>query len=139
MPKRCAVWLDHSKAWIVTFTPDGDAHLEKLESGVTVSRKTTGGARSRTPYLHGTATRKTADEKRMHQLSRFYDIIIGKVRDRSRVLVMGPGLARQELAKAIDDLPGQPKPKVLVHSAEKMTERQFVALARKELEIQTPP
>jgi hypothetical protein len=139
MPKRCAVWLDHSKAWIVTFTPDGEPNVDKLESGVTATHKATGGARARTPYLHASAARNSVDEKRMHQLSKFYDTIISKIRDRSRVLLVGPGLARQELAKAMDDLPGQFKPKVLVRPADKMTERQLVALARKELQIQTPP
>ena len=62
MPKRCAIWLDHSKAWIVTFTPGGDPKVEMLESGITAIRKTTGGARSGTPYLHGCATRKGDDE-----------------------------------------------------------------------------
>jgi hypothetical protein len=135
MPKRCAVWLDHSKAWIVTFTPEGDAKVEMLESGITAMRKTTGGARCGTPYLHGCATRKGDDEKRQHQLAKFYESLIGRVRDYARVLVIGPGLARQEFHRAIETLPGHTKPKVLVRPAARMTERQLVALARRELEI----
>ncbi|MBN1424664.1 hypothetical protein JXA88_08910 [Candidatus Fermentibacteria bacterium] len=138
MPKRCAIWLDHRNAWIVTFTPEGDAQVEKLESGITALRKATGGTRSATPYVHGYAARNTDDEKRLHQLSRFYEAIVARVRDFSRVLVMGPGQARQELGKALDDLPGQARPRITVHPAEKMTQRQLVARARKELDMPTP-
>ncbi len=138
MPRRCAVWLDHSKAWIVTFSPEGTAHVEKLESGIPASRKSTGGVRSGTPYLHGSPTRKADDERRMHQLSKFYETISAKVKDQNRILVLGPGLARQELARVLEGLPGHTKPKVMVLPAEKMTERQLVALARKELDVQPP-
>lgn len=139
MPRRCAVWVDHSNAWIVTFSPESEALVEKLESGIQGTRKTTGGARSRTPYLHGCATRRTEDEKRLHQLAKFYETIVGKIKDRSRVLVIGPGLARQELARAIESLPESTRPRVAVRPAEKMTERQLIALARKELDVPTPP
>lgn len=139
MPRRCAIWLDHRTAWIVTFTPAGDPKIEKLESGITGSRKATGGTRSATPYVQGYAARKADDEKRSHQLSRFYESIISRVRDFSKVLVIGPGPARQELGKALDDLPGHAKPSITIHPAERMTQRQLIAHARKELDVPIPP
>lgn len=139
MPRRCAVWIDHSRAFIVTFGPEGEAKVEEVESGVASAHKTTGGARSGTPYLHGCATRRSDDEKRQQQLARFYHGILEKVRDRTRILILGPGLARQELAKVLEDLPEHSRPRVEVKPAPRMTQRQLVALARKELEIPAAP
>jgi stalled ribosome rescue protein Dom34 len=138
MPGRCAVWLDHSKASIVTFTSDGEATIETIESGIEGVHKTTGGARAKAPYLHGAVSKSSEEERRHHQLVRFYDHIIDKIIESRRILIMGPGLAKQELYKRIEALPGQTKPKLELHAAEKMTKRQLIARVRKELGIEQP-
>ena len=138
MPKRCAVWLDHSEALIVRFSKEGEPRIEKLESGIESVTKSTGGARARQPYMHGSAARHSDQEKRQQQLSKFYDEIVLRVKDSPKIILMGPGLAKQELGKTIDGLPGLQKLNVDVHSAERMTDRQLVALARKELDVPVP-
>jgi hypothetical protein len=132
------VWLDHSKASIVRFTPDGESGIETIESGIEGVHKTTGGARARTPYLHGAVSKSSEEEKRHHQLARFYDRVIDRIKESPRILILGPGLAKQELSKRIEALPGQTKPKLDVRAAEKMTERQLVARVRKELGVEPP-
>jgi len=138
MPKRCAVWLDHSEALIVRFSNDGEPRIEKLESGIESITKSTGGARARQPYMHGSAARHSDQEKRNQQLSKFYDKIVLRVKDSPKIILMGPGLAKQELGKTIDELPGLQRHNVELHSAERMTDRQLVALARKELDVPVP-
>jgi len=138
MPGRCAIWLDHSKALIVRFTPEGEADVEEIESGIEKMHKTTGGAGGRAPYHHGYVSKSSEEERRHHQLSKFYDRITGKVGMCTKVVILGSGLAKQELNKAIESLPGQRKPKLEVHPAEKMTEKQLVALVRKEFGVSPP-
>lgn len=138
MTGRCAVWLDHSRASIVTFTSDGEAAVETIKSGIEGLHKTTGGARAKAPYLHGAVSKSTEEEKRHHQLARFYDSIIDKIIASRRILIIGPGLAKQELHKRIEALPGQTKPKLEVQTADKMTERQLIARVRKGFGIEPP-
>lgn len=138
MPGRCAVWLDHSKASIVKFTPEGEAGIETMESGIEGVHKATGGARAKAPYLHGAVSKSSEEEKRHHQLARFYDRIIDRIKESRRILILGPGLAKQELNKRMAALPGQTKPKLDIQAAERMTERQLVARVRKELGVEPP-
>jgi hypothetical protein len=138
MPGRCAVWLDHSKASIVRFAADGEPAIETIESGIEGVHKTTGGARAKAPYLHGAVSKSSEEERRHHQLARFYDGIIDRVKECRRILILGPGLAKQELNKRIEALPGQTKPRLDIQAAEKMTERQLIALVRKELGVEPP-
>jgi hypothetical protein len=138
MPGRCAVWLDHSRASIVRFTAEGEAAIETIESGIEAVHKTTGGARAKAPYLHGAVSKSSEKEKRHHQLARFYDRVIDGIKDSRRILLLGPGLAKQELNKRIEALPGQTKPRLDIQAAEKMTERQLIALVRKEFGVEPP-
>ncbi len=138
MPKRCAVWIDHSNAFIVKFANGGEPEVEKLESGIGAIHKSTGGARAKEPYRHGSARRHSEEERRNHQLTKFYGQIVSRIKDAPKVLLLGPGLAKQELGKAIQDLPGAHKPGYEIHPAEKMSDRQLVALVRKELNVPAP-
>jgi len=138
MPGRCAIWLDHSKALIVRFTPEGDANVEEIRSGIKGMHKTTGGAGTRAPNYHGYVSKSSEEERRHHQLTKFYDRITSKVGMCTKVMILGSGLAKQELSKAMENLPGQRKPRLEVHPAKKMTEKQLVALVRKEFGVSRP-
>lgn len=129
MTKQIGLWIDHKRAVILTLT-DEDESLQVVESGVGRRMSYRGAPHPRTPY---SAQYQKGDDQLDKQyeghLNKYYEKVITQLRDAEAVLIFGPGEAKAELKKRLE----QQKSHVQidgVESADKMTDRQIAAKVR---------
>lgn len=100
MTTLAAVWIDHSRAFIVKTNKLGDPMvITELGSDVPPHHK--GGVTAE----HLTITNQNAHEnKRDHELQKFCKEIITHLHDSEEIVVMGPGQAKFNLKNCIEDV-----------------------------------
>ena len=135
MKKYACVWIDHEKAVIVTLV-DGREKVTKIDSNVGSRVRLSGGSRSKSPYgPQDVSSEKKVDEKRKHRLQDYYQEVAQNITKADKFLIIGPGEAKGELKKEIEKSKNL-APKISgVEPADKMTERQLVAKAKKYFHI----
>jgi hypothetical protein len=131
MGKHVGVWIDHDKAFVVSIN-DGQQTAIRIESDVEGRYRLSGGSRSRTLYgPQEIASDKKIEERRRHQLRRYYRKVIREIADALAILIFGPGKARIELQKELEKTKALASKIVGSESADKMTERQIAAKVRR--------
>jgi hypothetical protein len=97
------LWIDHRKATIVTVTKNGEA-ISEILSDVEKQLRRSGDSPLKGPYE---ALQVPADDSRQRmltaELNTYYDEVIGQIRDADSILIMGPGAAKHELQKRLDE------------------------------------
>jgi hypothetical protein len=121
MTREVGVWIDHRKAVIVILAGKTEQVLQvtsDMEKHVRYS---------------GAAQEDSAEDQRdkrfTGQLNKYYDQIIGCLRDADSILILGPGEAKGELEERLgrEALRGRI---VGIETVDKMTDRQVVARVR---------
>jgi len=97
------LWIDHRKAVIVAIS--GKAEKTKvIESEAEKQPGRFAGVRSTTPYeAQKVSADDRQDRKFANQLNSYYDEVISVLRDAESILLFGPGEAKGELKKRLDD------------------------------------
>ena len=130
MKQSVGLWIDHRNAIVVTIKNDKEA-VQVIESNVERRVRLAGGSRSPTPYgPQEVASESKRDEKYRHHLDAYYSEVIRVIRDADSILIFGPGEAKGELKKAIEESKDIGKRIVGVDSTDKMTQRQIAAKVR---------
>lgn len=130
MKQSVGLWIDHRKAIVVTIKNDKEA-VQVIESNVEPRVRLSGGSRTASPYgPQEVASESKRDERYRHHLDAYYSDVIQVIRDADSILIFGPGEAKGELKKAIEESKGMGKRIVRVESADKMTQRQIAAKVR---------
>jgi len=121
------MWIDHERALIITLTPFGTIiERERSEAGKRV--RLAGGSRSRTAYgPQDVADEPSRDAKYRRKLDRFYDRVAALLEKSEEIYICGPGEAKQEVRRNLDDHPDMASRILEVRAADKMTDKQFVA------------
>jgi hypothetical protein len=121
MNKRSGVWIDHAKAVIFNLTADG-AGIHRIASDVESGVRASGEARNKSAQEH-------EDGRLAGLLNKFYDEVIAVIRDAESILIFGPGEAKLELKRRLENttLHGTI---VGVETVDKMTDSQVVAKVR---------
>jgi stalled ribosome rescue protein Dom34 len=127
MHRNAGLWIDHKDAFIV-FTDDPHKQIDETEA------KPAGIARHIRFVERSSAESSSAEDHRDRQhanhLTHFYDEVISYLQEAQSILIFGPGEAKGELKKRMqkkalaDRIVG-------VQAADRMTEHQIVAHARK--------
>jgi len=131
MPEHVGIWIDHEKAFIVTII-DGQESVEIIKSDIEGKIRLSGGSRSRTIYgPQDVASEKKIEERRKHQLRRYYEKVISEVGDARKILLFGPGEVKISFEKEMKKSKNLSAKIVDVEPADKMTEKQIVAKVRK--------
>lgn len=120
MEKDVALWIDHRQAVLAVVSGDTE-DLARIDSGMEKHVRFSGGEGSPED------ARDRRFEEHLHQ---YYDKVVESLRDARSILIMGPGEAKQELEKRLRDA-GLGKAIVGVETADKMTDHQIAAAARK--------
>ena len=124
------VWVDHEKAFIVAAAGERKK-MRRLESNVEGRVRLSGGSRSRSPYgPQDIASESKREERRKHQLRRYYQNIIRELGDAHEVLIFGPGEAKIELEKEMRRSKSFAAEIAAIEPADKMTEKQIIAVVR---------
>jgi hypothetical protein len=127
MREYVGLWIDNAGALVVSLRED-ECTVQRIESLVEGRFRLSGGSRSATPYgPQDVASDTRAEERRGHQLRRYYRQIITAIHGADAILLLGPGEAKLHLAKEIRRDKALARKLRSVEAADKMTERQFIA------------
>jgi len=130
MKQSVGLWIDHRKAIVVTIKNEKEA-VQVIESNVEPRVRFSGGSRTATPYSpQDVASEGKRDERYRHHLDTYYGEVIQAIRDADSILIFGPGEAKGDLKKALEESRELGRRIVGVESADKMTQRQIAAKVR---------
>ena len=129
MKPLVGVWIDHRKAVIVAVSEKGE-EIREIESNVEKQPGRFAGVRSTTPYESQHVQADDSRERRFTgHLDGYYDEVIACVREAGAILILGPGEAKGELRKRLEQ--ATPDARIVtVEAADKMTDRQVAARVR---------
>ena len=132
MNKQTGIWIDTSKAIIVTFT-DGKEHITEIESDIEnrIYHEKEGdkGAIMGSHHLNN---ERTFDERKEHQFDHFLKDVLSHIKESDELYVFGPSETKIKLKQKIDDEKTIPDNKLKsVETADSMTLNQVVAKVKK--------
>lgn len=132
MTDQIGLWIDHRQALVVEFGK-GEARMSRFQSGAK-HNAFRGAPKARGSYSpqYGEGDDQLDNQFRT-QLHAFYGRVLGAVRAASHVLIAGPGIAKTEFRKQLERSK-QPGRAVCTATTGRLTDRQFVAMARKHFE-----
>ena len=130
MDKKTGIWIDHRQAVIITLDKNQEA-VDVVESETERPPKMEGGSRSKVPWGPRDVGAETRNERKFQQqLDRYYQEIASNLKGVESIFLFGPGQAKGELKKHLDDTHGLRDRVVAVETADKMTQPQMVAKVR---------
>ena len=129
MNTQLGLWIDQNKATIVTVTEQGE-EISEILADAEKQLQRPGDSPLKGSYE---ALQVPADYSRQRvltaELNTYYDEIIGYIRDASSILILGPGVAKHELQKRLEE--NHIGAKVVgVETVDNLTEPQLVAKVR---------
>jgi len=132
MKKQTGIWIDTSKAIIVTFT-DGKEHITEIESNIEnrIYHEKEGdkGAIMGSHHLN---SERTFDERKEHQFDHFLNGVLSHIKESDELYVFGPSETKIKLKQKIDDGKTIADNKLKsVEKADSMTLNQVVAKVKK--------
>ena len=132
MKKQTGIWIDTSKAIIVTFT-DGKEHITEIESDIEnrIYHEKEGdkGAIMGSHHLNN---ERTFDERKEHQFDHFLKDVLSHIKESDELYVFGPSETKIKLKQKIDDGKTIPDNKLKsVETADSMTLNQVIAKVKK--------
>jgi hypothetical protein len=137
MKTKVGLWIDHTKALVVTVTEKGSI-VRLVISMVEKQARRSPGARHAGHY-EPQAVR--ADDIRLRSrtghLNIYYDAIIASIRNAQSILIFGPGEAKGELAKRLKKA-NLGSYIVGVETVDKMTDHQIAAKVRERFAESSP-
>jgi hypothetical protein len=123
MKKQAGLWIDHRKAVIVLITDEGE-EVKKITSGMEKHVRFAG--------REGGAGEDVSDRKFGNHLNSYYGEVIAVIRDVDTILIFGPGEAKGELEKRLEQ-EGLKTHILTIETVDKMTDRQISAKVREKL------
>lgn len=97
------IWMDHKKA-VLTICSDEIQKTALVHSRVARWSKATGGSRGALPYgYNGGGAEDKKDHRRDHALHDYFRGLLEKLRAADEIYLMGPGLAKKEFKKFLDE------------------------------------
>lgn len=131
MDRHVGIWIDHRHATIVSIrgaTVTTDTVKSSAESRVRLS----GGSPTAGSGIPDGVPESKRDARIALQLDRFYGEVIDAIRDAARIRVCGPGEARVELQKKIEQIKTLAPRLEAVEPCDKLTKAQFIAKVKEE-------
>jgi hypothetical protein len=123
MKKQAGLWIDHRKAVIVIVSEAGE-EIKEITSNMEKHVRFSDGNSS-----EDGSSEDVRDRKFGSHLNSFYDGVIAWIRDVETIQIFGPGEAKGELVKRLEDK-GFKGHIVAIETMDKMTDRQISAKVR---------
>ncbi len=121
MKKELGLWIDHTEA-LIAIASGEEADVKRIQSHIEKHTRFSAGTR-------GVAGEDNRDRRFANHLQKYYDEVIGSIRDADSILILGPGEAKVELQKRLESLHLGGRI-VGVETIDKMSDRQIVAKVR---------
>ncbi len=129
MTRSVGLWIDHKNAVIVSVDEHGEI-VRKLESGAK-HHEYRGAPRPKTKYsAQYNQGDDQLDNQYLLQLNKYYEQVIGLLRNAAHILIFGPGEAKVELRNRLGRHKDAAR-SLELEPADRMTDRQIVARVRK--------
>jgi hypothetical protein len=125
MDTQAGLWIDHRQAVVVILSDQGD-EIKRITSNVEKHVRYSGSSHTQSPDGHDDAAEDIRDRRFNDHLNRYYDEVISLLHDADSILIFGPGEAKGEFQKRLENLAGT-KPMITVKTTDKMTEGQIMA------------
>jgi hypothetical protein len=125
MKTDVGLWIDHRQAVIVIITANGE-EIKHIDSHMEKHVRFSGAA------AEGGAGEDVRDRKFDNHLGSFYDEIITYLRTANSIQIFGPGEAKGELEKRLEEN-GLKEKVIIVDTEDKMTDRQIAVKVRNQL------
>jgi stalled ribosome rescue protein Dom34 len=125
---QVGLWIDHRQAVIVTILDQGE-EITRITSNMAKHVRYSGASHTQTPTEHDDSAEDKRDRRFHDHLNRYYDEIISRLRGADSILIFGPGEAKGELQKRLEDQKVS-KCIVAIGTSDKMTDGQIVAEVR---------
>lgn len=129
MNKRVGLWIDHSKAILISITEDGE------ERSIVTS--------AMEHYLNYSSTKPRGelpedvhDKRYWDHLDKYYDKVLVHLQDSEAVQIFGPGEAKYELKKRLQDV-GFSEYSITVENTDKLTDHQIAKKVRARFPIRS--
>lgn len=122
MSSKIGLWIDHRQAVIVIVTDEGE-EVKRITSNMEKDVRFS----SRTADMG--SPEDVRDRQFENYLNKYYDDVIGSLRNTESILIFGPGEAKGELEKRLVG-EGLKQRIVGVEAADKMTDGQIAAKVR---------
>lgn len=126
MDRHVGIWIDHRHATIVSILGK-QATTETIRSSAESRIRLTGGSPTTGSGIPDGVPESRRDARIALQLDRFYGEVVENVRDAARIRICGPGEARIELRKKIEQIKTLAPRLEAVEPCDKITKAQFVA------------
>ena len=132
--KRVVIWIDHKKAMVVTLIGIETVKHTEIKSKVGEHHHVSGGAQ-----FHIGRKEKNIENVYTSELDAFYEQIIPFLEHSEKIIIVGPGEARFQLEKIIKKHKSLESIPIKLEPADKLTENQLVAFAKKRLPLISAP
>jgi len=130
MNTHIGVWIDHRRAVVVTLR-DGQETVATFNSDLERHPRLSGGSRSANPTGPQDVVSDTQRDRRYdHHLHRYYHEVQATIRDADGIWVFGPGEAKSEFAKVLQNIKHLAAKVEEISSADKLTLNQIAAAVR---------
>ena len=129
MKREAGLWIDHRQAVIVTFLGQ-EVAIKRIVSNMEKHVRYSGSSHPKDETeSHNDAAEDIRDRRFDDHLSTYYDEVIAGLRDADSILILGPGAAKVELQKRLENQ--EPGGRVVgIEAADKMTDGQIAAQIR---------
>lgn len=124
MNKNVGIWLDHKHAYIVSLIRK-EQQIHQIKSNAASHYRISGGSRSKIASGEISSEHRV-EEKRKHQLHHYYQEIISEIKDAQNIFIWGPGEAKLELKKELQNSRELSRKIQGIETADKMTEKQIL-------------
>lgn len=129
MKKEVGLWIDHSKAVIVSIEDEIEV-VREIQSNMEKHVRFSSGTHSKdSANPQGSTAEDMRDRQFKNHLGDFYDGVISLISAAESIWVFGPGEAKVELSKRLKDA-GLGGRIAAVETVDKMTDRQIAAKVR---------
>ncbi len=122
MNRKVGLWLDHDKAFIISVTGNGETRrivTSDMEHYVRYSKNAPGDG----------SPEDVRDRRYWNHLDEYYANVISKIGDAKSILILGPGEAKYELKKHLEDK-GMAGNIVSVDNTDQLTDAQILKIVR---------
>jgi len=125
MKKQIGIWIDRRQAILVSLT-DTKETVKTLVSNIEKHVRTSGGARTSTPYGPQEIMAEDRIERKYgRHLDRFYAEVMAELAQADAIVLFGPGQAKGEMKKRLERSKVLAKKLKAVETVDKMTETQI--------------
>jgi stalled ribosome rescue protein Dom34 len=129
MKREAGLWIDHRQAVIVTLVGQAEV-IKRRESNMEKHVRYSGASHPKDQTeSHDDSAEDIRDRRFDDHLSTYYDEVIACLSDVDSILILGPGEAKAELQKRLEDQ--APRERIVaIEAADKMTDGQIAAQVR---------